>query len=799
MDKNKLQKIANKKMDGELTHLLYVQSSPGIIASLFIAICFLFLLRNVTPIPLLLGWFGVMFTIGSLRYALVKVYLSQPKANTAHHFWKDIFIVCIALAGGTWGYAAIYLVPDIAIYQTFVTCILAGLSGSAIPFFAASRAACAAYIVPMLLPYAFDCFLKNNDLQQILGCLILIYLFLLVITSFRTHKAVYNALKLKFENDDLLNTLSATKKDMEIINLELQAEVNERKTVEQTLRESEEQYRLVTDALPVLISYIDRDLNYRFNNKSHVAWYGKPLNKITGKHIKEIIGPTAYGIFLDHYQKMDVTKSITYETIMQFREDDERYVSVTLIPHIKEGEPRGVFSLVSDMTPRINYLATHDALTDLPNRSFFNARFAQALKRASRHNYKVALFFLDLDHFKNINDTLGHEVGDNLLIKVGERIKNTLKPTDNIARQGGDEFTVLLENVTVDDVIKFAKKIRHAFSFPFKLHDHEIFITTSMGISIYPEDGLDMQTLLKNADMAIYQAKERGRNTFELYTDKLNKKIVQKQIIQTGLRNALEQDQFYLEYQPIINITDNTLAGLEALIRWQHPHMGLIPPNDFIPVAEEVGLIVPIGEWIIRSVCQQTMDWHKQGLAQTIRTCINLSARQFREKNLAEMITLILKEKGLNPEHLTLELTETLIMQDIEYSTNTIRALKDLGISISVDDFGTGYSSLNYLRRFPIDTLKIDKSFITHIMTNNDDASIVKAIIALAHSLKMKVIAEGVETTEQYNFLKDNHCDGIQGFLLSKPLSVIDITQFIKNTASVKQLINKLQTTHEKS
>ena len=785
----------NKKIESELVHLVYSQAGAGTVASLVLATIVTMVLHGVIPHNVLISWYVIMLGIGAIRYLLVKIYLALNPPPEQSAFWIKLLVITIAAAGLTWSCAGTILIPPDGVYQTFITCTLAGMSGSAIPFFAGSRAVCAAYIVTMLTPFIIWLLIQSDLPHEILGLFVTIYLFLLIFSSFRTHRAIYNAIKLKFENDELVKHLSAAQADMGIINQELQTEINERKSAEKLLRDSEEQYRLVTDALPVLISYIDMGFKYRFNNKAHELWFGKPLDEIIGKSIRSIIGHTSYTIFMEHFEKLQDKLQINYETVMQFRDEEERYVSVTLIAHIKDNVMQGLFSLISDMTPRINYLATHDALTDLPNRSLFNARFSQALKRAHRHSHQVALLFLDLDHFKNINDTLGHDVGDHLLIKVVERIKDCLREPDTLARLGGDEFTVILEDITTDAIISIAEKICQAFTHPFLLEGRDVFITTSIGISLYPEDGKEMKVLLKNADMAIYRAKERGRNTFEFYTHELNEKILKKLEIETNLRVAIDNQEFLLYYQPIIDINRNKLCGLEALIRWNHPTKGLILPNDFIPVAEEVGLIVPMGEWVLRSACLQSLIWHKEGLglSDPIRTSVNLSARQFKEKKLAEMITIILQETGLQGEYITLELTESLIMQDIEYSTRVIKQIKALGIAISIDDFGTGYSSLNYLRRFPIDILKIDRSFIIDVTNNVEDASIVRAIIALAHSLKMKVVAEGVETAEQYNFLKEHECDEIQGYLISKPLPVPEISTFLENNVALQKLLKSIQ------
>ncbi len=787
-----------QNITAELFNLIYNQAMPAIAGSLIVASCLVFGLHNVVSAHLLYGWYTLMIVVTITRYAFVKMYLRKQRSMENSILWGKIFICMLAFAGVSWSLAGTLIIPESSIHQTFIATSLAGVAAGAIPFFSGSRAACFVFIIPVLLPFAMWSFLHADTPHQLLGFLTILYMGLLLIACFRTHKAVYNAIKLKFQNDELVKNLRLTKSTLEKMNGELQNEVNDRKYAEKLLRESEEQYRLVTDALPVLISYLDMNLHYRFINKAHADWFGMPLNKISGKSIKAVLGHSIFEIFDEHIKKLRSQDTVNFETIMHFHHDDERYVSVTLIPHIKEGVMEGFFSLINDTTPRINHLATHDSLTDLPNRSLFNARFLRILNRCKLNHSKLAILFLDLDHFKNINDTFGHDVGDDLLIQVVDRVKKSLRQTDFLARLGGDEFTVLLEDVNREDVIKIADKICNVLSYPFNLKGSETFITVSIGVSIYPDDAEEMSILLKNADMAIYSAKEKGRNAIEFYTQSMNEKMVKRMSLEADLRSAMEKDELSIYYQPVMDIASNSIMGLEALIRWQHPTLGFIAPSEFIPIAEESGLIVSIGEWVLRTVCQQNIIWKNTAdFPVPLRVSINLSARQFREANLTTIFTSILQDHKVSGNNLTLELTESLIMHDIDHSITVLKSLKALGFCISIDDFGTGYSSLNYLRRFPIDILKIDKSFITDINGNtkmtDDSAAIVNAIIAMAHSLRMKVIAEGVETMEQYYFLKESSCDEIQGYLLSRPVPPEEIAAFLKNAFSVEMYLQQQQ------
>jgi len=793
LDENQTNKDLEQKIRAELVYLLYTQAPFAIFGSCIVAAFFVYGLHFVEPNKLLFAWYLCVLGVALLRYGLVRLYLAKRPPKEQASQWKLVFISMTLLSGLLWSSAGVGLVPKNPMYQTFLAFSLAGIAGGAVAYYAGSRVVSAAFILPVLLPFAGWLFYQGSEPYHLLGYLVLLYTGLLLVSASRTHRAVYNAIILQFQNDALLQIQVTAQKEMAIVNQELRNEIHERKLIEKLLRDSEEQYSLVTNALPVLISYVDLQLHYRFNNKAHEEWFGRSLHQITGKPIKDILDPTAFAIFSEYYKELLSKKQITYESLMQFKKDDERYVSVTLIPYVKHHELRGFFSLISDISPRINYLATHDSLTDLPNRGLFNTRFTHALKNANPQKSKLALLFIDLDHFKNINDTLGHSTGDQLLIRVVAKIKMFLRDEDTFARIGGDEFAAILENITTDELLAIADKIHNAFADPFHVDGHDIFTSISVGISVYPDDGTDLQLLLKNADLALYRAKEKGRNSFEFYTADLNEKVNKRLAIETELHQALGNKEFQLYYQPIIDLQRNQITGVEALLRWKNPTLGFVPPAEFIPIAETTSLIVPISEWVIQTACSQNYVWQRHLKTPTCpRVSINLSARQFREKNLVESILATLERTGARGDGLTLELTESLIMQDVEHSATLIRQFKNLGIAISIDDFGTGYSSLSYLRRFPIDIIKIDRSFITDLASSSGDGAIVKAIIMMAHNLKMKVIAEGVETFQQYSFLKMNACDEIQGFIISPPLPVEQIEALLREKHFVQERLAAL-------
>lgn len=424
--------------------------------------------------------------------------------------------------------------------------------------------------------------------------------------------------------------------------------------------------------------------------------------------------------------------------------------------------------LVKQRTAKLNYLTYHDALTDLPNRVLFEDRLSQALV-SMLEDQITALLFVSLDSFKEVRNTLGHLLGDELLREVAERLKNCSGKNATVARFEGDEFALLLAQMRAENIVEITNNIFKAFTLPFIVGEHDIFITPSIGISLSPDDGKDTQTLLKNAGAALSRAREQGGNSYQFYMPDMHSKALKRLALENNLRRALERDEFEVYYQPKINTNTGKIVGMEALLRWQHPELGLVSPTEFIPLAEETGLIVPIGEWVLRTACVQTNLWKNEGFA--LNVAVNLSARQFQQSNLADTIIGIIKETELHPSDINLEITESSIMKNADSAVEILGELKKAGIKISIDDFGTGYSSLGYLKRLPIDVLKIDKSFIRDATTNPDDTALVMAIIMLAHNLRLKVVAEGVETEEHLDFLQRLGCDEWQGYLYSKPVS----------------------------
>jgi diguanylate cyclase (GGDEF)-like protein len=451
------------------------------------------------------------------------------------------------------------------------------------------------------------------------------------------------------------------------------------------------------------------------------------------------------------------------------------------------GRARLVSGTTLDITARIRaeseiqQLINYDTLTGLPNRSLLHDRLKLAIAQASRDHHLVGVLFLDLDRFKGINDALGHRVGDRLLKTVAKRLSACVRESDTLARLGGDEFVAILIGVnSADGITTVAKKILMLVSEPIYIDEQEIYTTGSIGIAVYPMDGDDSHTLLKHADLAMYQAKELDRNNFQFFSSEMNIKVLERMMLENSMRKALEREEFFLVYQPQVDARSGMITGMEALLRWQHPDLGLLTPDKFIYLAEETGFIIPIGEWVLRDACRQNKAWQLLGLP-AVRVAVNLSAKQFGQYHLDEMISSALMETGLEPEWLELEITESAIMKNAEQNAGILRKLKDMGVSLAIDDFGTGYSSLSYLKHFPISRLKIDRSFVRDITTNPDDAAIAEIIIAMAQTLKLSVIAEGVETRAQMELLSFNNCIEMQGYLFSRPVPAEQFASLLRN------------------
>ena len=470
----------------------------------------------------------------------------------------------------------------------------------------------------------------------------------------------------------------------------------------------------------------------------------------------------------------DLTVHLPSNSVLLRRDGDETAIDDAVSPiHDRDGRTIGTVIVFRDVSVaratalQMTHSAQHDYLTGLPNRMLLNDRIGRAIAAAPRHRNHVVVLFLDIDGFKHINDSLGHSVGDKLLQSIARRLGDCVRASDTVSRQGGDEFVVLLASAEQWDAVIVAKRILAAVAEVHTIDQHDLHVTTSIGVSVFPDDGLDAEALIKNADTAMYQAKDNGRQSYQFFERQMNVRAVERQSIEEGLRRAIEREELALHYQPKVDLRTGLVTGAEALLRWTHPTRGPVSPAQFIPIAEDSGLIVPIGAWVLRTACEQAAAWLAEGLPLgTI--AVNVSAMELRDEGFTAGLLDILAETGLDPALLELELTESVLMKHPESAASILKVLRELGMRVAVDDFGTGYSSLSYLRSFPIDALKIDQSFVRQITSIADDTSLVTAVISMARSLKLRVIAEGVETLGQLAFLQAHDCDEAQGFYFSR-------------------------------
>jgi len=567
------------------------------------------------------------------------------------------------------------------------------------------------------------------------------------------------------------------------------------------LFEGEPFSREILDAMPEHIAILDRTGKIQTVNK---AWrefartnYEIPHRSLEGDNylelcqeaghrsgneieaiargIKAVIDGTKLDFSLEYPYTTDNQVTWLMVRVSRFTSQKQKQVIVTHTPitELKQAEKE------------IEKLAYFDSLTNLPNRLMLNDRLHYALDWARREKESLALMFLDLDHFKVINDSLGHSAGDQLLKAVSDRLINCMRKTDTVARLGGDEFVVLLPNVKrISDVSNLARKILQSLTTPFKIKDQEIFTSTSIGISLYPDDGEDEETLIRNADLAMYQAKENGRNAYQFFSDEMNQKLLHRFETESGLRRALDREEFSLKFQEQVNLESGQVVGAEALLRWEHPEKGLLAPDEFLGIAEETGLIVPIGEWVIRSACQQVREWLDLDLP-PLSISVNISQRQLMQIDLADIVRDALSVTNLEPKFLQVEITEGAVRGNFEQAQRVLNDLAHIGISIAIDSFGSGFSSLAQLQHLPLERLNIDHSFVQEITNDSRDTAIIRSIIATAHNLGLKVVAEGVETDRQRNFLKVHGCDFIQGFHFNRPVAVEEFTAFLQqNPAS---------------
>jgi diguanylate cyclase (GGDEF)-like protein/PAS domain S-box-containing protein len=573
-------------------------------------------------------------------------------------------------------------------------------------------------------------------------------------------------------------------------------DATERKQAEETIRQSEERYRTILDEMEDGYMELDIAGNFTFVNDASCRHSGYSREEMVGTSFKSHMDKeefeNMYKTFGNIYMTGKPERNIFYKLLR--KDGTTAFAELAGFPlKNQKGEVTGFRAVGRDISARkqmeeaIQYQATHDALTGLANRLMFGQMLNHAIQSAKRHQRQLAVLFIDLDRFKTINDTLGHEAGDQLLQEIAARLKQTLRAADLISRMGGDEFVIMIEEASdASQIATVAHKILTSIIQPVTIMKQECRITASIGICLYPKDADDEQTLMKNADIAMYLAKEEGKNNYQFYAEDIQSKSLERLSIETNLRSALERNELSLHYQAKVDFKTNTINGVEALLRWQNSSLGLVTPTQFIPVAEETGLIVPIGNWVLKTACAQNVAWQKQGLP-PVCIAVNLSVRQLTDENLIDDIRTALTDSGMAPKLLELEITESMMMRNPERMIAVLARIKSLGVRLAIDDFGTGYSSLAQIKHFPVDTLKVDRSFIRNIPQDSEDKAITEAIIAMGKTLSLTVVAEGVETLDQMNFLKDHSCDEMQGYYFSKPIAPEQFADLLRKHVPVPE------------
>lgn len=556
------------------------------------------------------------------------------------------------------------------------------------------------------------------------------------------------------------------------------------------LQESEQRFKLLFEHHPDGI--VVRDLNGRLlsANKAMTSMTGYTIEELRNGTLQDLVASEDAAQVLACFAEAAKGNTKSFHAREVRKDGSIVEVEATYLPLIIDGEIRGVHGIARDVTQsrnyerRIEHLATHDVLTELPNRHLLLDRMHHALEHSRRFNKQTGVLFMDLNRFKQVNDSLGHDIGDLLLKEVSVRLKAVVREADTVARLGGDEFVIVLDDLaSIETMATVAETILDCIAAPIRLAGHELSISTSIGGSVYPKDGHDVATLLKHADLAMYQAKELGSGSFRFYDPEMNIKILERLLTESALQRALEKGEFKIYYQPRVCVIRKEIIGVEALVRWNHPEKGLIAPADFIHLAEEIGIIGDIGEWVLRTACDQNRSWQEAGLP-FIKVAVNLSAQQLRLSGIEKTVQSVLADSGLDARYLELEITETELMKNIDKSFETLLSIRNMGVSISIDDFGTGYSSLSHIKRLPVNTLKIDKSFIRDIANDHNDAAIVCATIAMAQHMDLSVVAEGVTTSEQVCFLAKHHCHEMQGYLFSRPLPPHELGILLKKGIS---------------
>jgi len=805
----------------ERTRLLYQGSLlPTLLMFINGAVC-AFLLWSPERYLLVSVWLGWLSALVSLRVIQVAAFRSATPERRADPVWGRMFLLGAAVSGLTLASAALVLVPvENFQQQAWVFGLIGAATLSASIAYAASIPAFLTFTLPCLLPPIAYLFWGGDVPMRGWGWLGMTLLVALIVVAWQVNRLIQRGLIRRFQNQALIDELQQAQINSAQLNAELGREIDQRRKAELDLREAQAELEVrvalrtgeleeanlalskspprlaatVFEAASEGIVIFDPDYNILAVNQAFSRVTGYEQDEMVGRKVTEIASSRdARRHFQAIHQALEQTGSWQGE-LVETRKNGELYPQWLQLSIVKDvaGNMSHIVGFFADLSARreseerMRYLTHFDELTGLANRSLFKERLREANQRVRQGGRSLALLHINLDRFKLLNDSLGHEVADQLLKHVSRRLSSAMPEADTIARLSGDEFAVLFDAYgNLSSLTRVTSRLLAKLRTPISVAGHDLVVSASVGISLLPDSAREISALVSQANIAMHHAKHLGGNNFQFFTESLQASTLERLQLEIQLRKAIEDNQLEVFYQPKLSLETGRLDAAEALVRWRHPERGMVPPGDFIGLAEETGLIVSIGEIVLREACRQACEWQRQGLA-PLRVSVNLSVHQLRQGKLVSLVRQMLEESGLEPRYLELELTESQLLDSVEHIISTFQQLRELGVKLAIDDFGTGYSSLSYLKRFPVDYVKIDQAFIRGLGEGTEDAAITQAIIAMAHSLGLKVVAEGVENQVQLDFLKANGCDEVQGYLISRPLEAAALatllTQGLINT-----------------
>jgi len=778
----------------EQVRLLFRFSLVGYLATLLVVFILGAVMWEDLARPPLFAWFAAISAITVGRYALYKLFINRDPPPAELGAWERRFLVGSVLTSLCWAAIATFLLPDSAhlAQRLTVVMLVTLLVTGAVGYYAPHPHAFKISAFVGLVPFALSLGFSGDRIQMFLSGAILLLAGVLPYVHDQLNRALVGSLAARQDKDALAGELEVERARLQQANDALAEEMVGRLKAQQAELIAAQKLRMHVERTPLAVIEWDREHRVTAWNPAAEAIFGFPASEALGRRAPEFIVPpgsaeAVESMWLELAETRDGTKVSLENITRNGRTIQCEWYNTPLVD--PGGRIVGFASLVQDVTERLNtertihYMAHHDALTGLPNRRLMQDRLNQAIMQARRKQRHVGVLFLDLDRFKLLNDTLGHDTGDYILKDVARRLTSCVREVDTVSREGGDEFVVVLPDLERPENARIvADKILREFARPVEIGGQDIHITTSIGIAHYPNDATDVNHLLKHADSAMYQAKDSGRNTVRFFTSDLNYLLSRRLEVEGRLRKGIENEEFFLRYQPQVDVATGRIVGMEALMRWNDPVKGEIFPKDFIFVAEELGLIVQLGEWAFRTACRQLKGWEDEGV-RDVSVAVNISPRQFMSRRLVASLLAIVREAGADPHRVEVEITETMVMRNLEQSIEILGQLRSVGMGVSIDDFGVGYSSLGQLRRLPATALKIDRSFVANVPDDASSASIVEAIIAMARSLGLRVVAEGVETRAQLDFLRGHRCGTFQGYLFSKPLTALEASAMLRAQA----------------